>query len=531
MKNKNFILILILTLSLITELIISWQNIPTLLEKIVLDDAFYGISIARNIALGHEITYNGIDVTNGFQVLWVFSLVPIFLVIKDINLAVNVILTFASILNIFTAFIIFKFSKNLFNEKIAIVSTALYALNPLIIFQVLNGIDVTMYTFLVMLTLFYYYSIKDKLNKKNVILLGILIGLTTLGRMDAVFLLIAINLHILYKTRNKTGLKNSIVITLISILILSPWFLWSYLTFGTIVQSSGIAKYSMAHGIFPFFDLEPKSILDVSMISENLIRSFGSIFHQLGIIDFNINPITILLLLFTIIPLIYSLKIIRTLKVNITYALLLFSFYNFYLWGIQIRHFTPVIPTLMIIISYGLYSLTRKIGKSDIVFSIIVVVFLIILFFNGYQQWERGYYNWQGEMYKNCIWIKENTNPSDIIGSFNTGMQIYFTDRRVINLDGVLNFDAIEAIKNKSVIKYMKEKNVTYWVDIVFFNETVSENYKNGLKIDILKDNPWKDVLGEGKENLVLIDQKEEVYRHIRGFNMLVVFFKAKLLN
>jgi len=321
------------------------------------------------------------------------------------------------------------------------------------------------------------------------------------------------------------------LIVLIAILILSPWFLWSYLKFGTIVQSSGIAKYSMAHGIFPFFDIEPKSILDVSMISENLIRTFGSIFHQLGIIDFSINPLTILLLLLIVMPLIYSFKIIRTLKVNITYALLLFSFYNFYLWGIQIRHFTPVLPTLVIMISYGLYSLTRKIRRGDLIFSIIVVMLLVILFFNGYKQWESGYYNWQGEMYENSIWVKENTNPSDVIGSFNTGMQIYFTDRTVINLDGVLNFDAIEAIKNKSVIKYMKEKNVTYWVDIVFFNETVYENYKNGLKIDILKDNPWKDVLGEGKENLILIEQKEKVYRHIRGFDILVVFFKAKLLN
>ena len=458
-------------------------------------------------------------------------MVPIFLVIKDINLAVNVILTFASILNVLTAFLIFKFTKKLFDEKIAIVSTALYALNPLIIFQILDGIDVAMYTFLLMLTLFYYYLIKDKLNKKNVIMLGILSGLTVLGRMDAVFLLIAINLHILYKTRNKTGLKNSIITTLVAILIVSPWFLWSYLKFGTIVQSSGIAKYSMAHGIFPFFDIEPKSILDVSMISENLIRTFGSIFHQLGIIDFSINPLTILLLLLIVMPLIYSFKIIRTLKVNITYALLLFSFYNFYLWGIQIRHFTPVLPTLVIMISYGLYSLTRKIRRGDLIFSIIVVMLLVILFFNGYKQWESGYYNWQGEMYENSIWVKENTNPSDVIGSFNTGMQIYFTDRTVINLDGVLNFDAIEAIKNKSVIKYMKEKNVTYWVDIVFFNETVYENYKNGLKIDILKDNPWKDVLGEGKENLILIEQKEKVYRHIRGFDILVVFFKAKLLN
>ena len=39
-KTKTFVLALILSLSLIIELTISWQSIPTLLEKIVLDDAF-----------------------------------------------------------------------------------------------------------------------------------------------------------------------------------------------------------------------------------------------------------------------------------------------------------------------------------------------------------------------------------------------------------------------------------------------------------------------------------------------------------
>jgi len=534
LKKINFLLLVILIISLIIELLISLQDNGTLLKKILLDDAFYGISISKNIALGNGITYNGVDTTNGFQPLWIFAIVPIFLIIKDINLAVNAILIFASVLNVLTAFIIFKFSKHLFNEKIAIVSTALYALNPLIMFQMLSGIDTAIYIFFVMLTLFYYYLIKDNLNRKNTLILGILIGLSILGRMDAVFLLASIILAILIETKNKyMRLKNFIFIAFAAALILSPWFLWSYLTFKTITQSSAIAKYSMSHGIFPFFDLkEPKTLSEIiSMVTESLIRTVGSFLNQLGIVEYNITPITILLLIFILIPLIFSFKIVKKLKVNLTYAILLILFYSFYMWNVQIRYFTPVIPTVIIMISYGLYNLTRRFKRSDLILLILVVIFLFLMLFNGYRQWENGYYNWQEEMYENTIWIKENTNPSDVIGSFNSGIQLYFSERKVINLDGVLNFDAIEAIKNKSVIKYMKSRNVTYLVDIAFFNETVYNDYLKGRKIDILKENTWESVLGEGKESLVLIDQKEKVYKHLRGFNMLVVFFKAKLLN
>src|SRR5438105_15832144 len=40
------------------------------------DDAFYYFRIARNIALGHGSTYDGVNSTNGYQPLWLAVLVP-----------------------------------------------------------------------------------------------------------------------------------------------------------------------------------------------------------------------------------------------------------------------------------------------------------------------------------------------------------------------------------------------------------------------------------------------------------------------
>jgi hypothetical protein len=217
-------------------------------------------------------------------------------------------------------------------------------------------------------------------------------------------------------------------------------------------------------------------------------------------------------------------------NVYILFSVLLTLFYDLYLWGINIRYLTPVIPLLVILVSYGFYNLVIKIKKSDNLVTAIFVLFLLVLFNNGIKQWEQGYSSWQVEMYDDALWIKNNTNPNDIIGSFNSGAYMFFSDRRVINLDGVVNFDALEALRNKSVINYMKSKNVTIWVDNVYLNQTVINDYLNGREINILKENIWADFLGEGKDKLELINQREAIYKSLRGFNTLVVFFKVKVL-
>ena len=155
---------------------------------------------------------------------------------------------------------------------------------------------------------------------------------------------------------------------------------------------------------------------------------------------------------------------------------------------------------------------------------------MLVIIVNGVKQWDNGYFPWQKQIYQDALWLKQNTSPSESIGCFSAGIPIYFSERRVVNLDGVVNFGAILALRNHSVIDYMEKENITLWYDTVYFNKTVTQSYASGNKIDILDQNIWQDFLGDGKERLQLIDQKEEVYKHLLGFDMLIVFFKARVL-
>ena len=533
MRRANLLLAIIIIASLLIRLVISWQEMPVLVEKVLLDDSLYVVSIARNIALGNGVTYNGVDMTNGFQPLWGILLVPVFLITKSISLAINLVLSAASIIDTLSVVMLFLLARKLFNEKIGLMSAAFYGLNPFIMFQTLCGIEVVLFIFLALTTLYYYHSLKAKVKKTNMIILGILLGLTLLARLDGIFLALAIFIQMLWDRRKNLaqGFKEIAMVALFAGIMMAPWFLWNYASFGTIVQSSAIAKYNMGHGIFPFADLkQPQTLSETaSMIGENVVRTIGATVHQLGIVDFDISMITVALSLFLATTVIVSIKNVRKLRIYFMFSSMLVLFYVFYLWGVQIRYLTPVIPLFFMLISNGFYNLSMRIKKSDVLLAAFFVLLMVVLFSNGLRQWDQGYYSWQGEIYKDALWLRENTEPSDSIGVFSAGIPIYFSERRVVNLDGVVNFKAIEALENRDVIGYLKSENITLWYDSVYFNKTFTEEYLDGRSVDILKENIWVDFLGPEKENLEIIDQREGIYKHMRGFDMLVVFFKAKV--
>jgi len=530
MNKINFLLIAVIVISITIRLWISWLPVPVLLEKIMVDDTFYGLSISKNIAYGIGMSFDGNDPSNGFQPLWLFVIAPFFWLINDLNIVTNLILTFASIVDIFTIILVYKFTKELFDEKIALLSAAFFGLNPLIIFQTLSGLDVVLSTFFVILSLYIYLKVKNNLNLKNKLFLGLVLGLSILARMDNILLFAAISIYILLSNKSKVTIKNFILISLTAFLVVFPWLLWSFITFGSIMPSSGTARYSLNHGVGPFFDYNLKSSFD--LIIENVYRSFGIIFHLLGVVNFNLNSLYALIPLFLSIVLLFSFKRenMKKLGVFILYAIFLFIFYGFYFLGVQIRYFTPFIPAFLILLVLGLQSMSSKISKNKNIFYIISLALLAIIIINGAQQWNDGYFKWQTPLYQDALWLKENTKPYEVSGSFNTGILSFFSDRRVINLDGVVNSEVMDAIKNRSVVNYIKSKNVSFWVDVVHFNQTVYNGVKDGsLRINIPKDTYYEDYLGEGKEDLILIDQRYEFYKHLRGFDMVSFFFKMKV--
>jgi hypothetical protein len=63
-------------------------------------------------------------------------------------------------------------------------------------------------------------------------------------------------------------------------------------------------------------------------------------------------------------------------------------------------------------------------------------------------------------------WLGRNTDPDARIGSFNAGIIGYFSERTVINLDGVVNEGAYKARRDGRLLEYMCSKQIRYLVDV-----------------------------------------------------------------
>jgi hypothetical protein len=72
------IVVALVALIVCTTLAIVTRPLPALFDQPMEEDGYYIMAIARWIALGHGVTYDGQSLTNGFQPLWAFLCVPFF---------------------------------------------------------------------------------------------------------------------------------------------------------------------------------------------------------------------------------------------------------------------------------------------------------------------------------------------------------------------------------------------------------------------------------------------------------------------
>jgi hypothetical protein len=70
--------------------------------------------------------------------------------------------------------------------------------------------------------------------------------------------------------------------------------------------------------------------------------------------------------------------------------------------------------------------------------------------------------------YNVALWMEENSQPDTVFASWNAGQLSFFSNRTVINLDGVINsVDYYERVLvgSTSLAEYLGENNVAYIVD------------------------------------------------------------------
>lgn len=226
-------------------LVLPYDRVVNLFE----DDAFYYFGVARHIAIGDGSTFNSLDPTNGYHPLWLLLLVPIFAISDGRGAFVGVIIL-SGILYVLSGLLLRHLGSILQNPAIVSISAAplllVGAVGPTFWF---TGMETgLLLTTMLAVAVFFVRSdglAAAALSTKKVALLGALIALMVLARLDAVFPAAILMLVALWTWRQRPKaefFRLTLGLALPPAVTLAVYLAANLVIFGTWLPVSGQAK-------------------------------------------------------------------------------------------------------------------------------------------------------------------------------------------------------------------------------------------------------------------------------------------------
>ena len=81
----------------------------------------------------------------------------------------------------------------------------------------------------------------------------------------------------------------------------------------------------------------------------------------------------------------------------------------------------------------------------------------------------------------------QSAPPDAVVASFNSGLQAYYGERATVNLDGVVNWDAIKAMDERRLMAYARSRGATHLVDYqAYIFNTFYPFFEEGFQSQLL---------------------------------------------
>jgi len=135
------------------------------------------------------------------------------------------------------------------------------------------------------------------------------------------------------------------------------------------------------------------------------------------------------------------------------------------------RYAMPVIPIVLVLGVEGLLRVVKWnadrfcLRAASRVWSISSMLVLLIFMLKGASAFAQDVAIIESEMVETASWISENTGTGDLVAAHDIGAIGYFSDRRLIDLAGLISPEVIPILRNEQELAgYMNERGVDYLV-------------------------------------------------------------------
>jgi hypothetical protein len=479
------------------------DDVRHLLGRIV-DDASYYMTAARNLAAGRGLTFDGIHPTNGFHPLWLLMLAPVFLLHGPPEIMIRLVALLQTILLSLAYVVFWRTQSKLFSSRTAALTGILFVY--FVFLPCINGMESALLVLLI--AILYDYGLhlaETPPNWQRAALLGFILGCVILARLDMIF--IALCLFGWFSTRflpiesRSRAVAAVLVCSVAAAALIGPYLAFNYLKFGSVMPISGALKSS-----FPHIALGTNTLPRIAAVGRaNLVSAVLAIGWSLW-------------------------TVIRTFRNRSADPEFYATATTIFAWAIT-THFLYTMIFMKedtfgwYFVIYPLFGIVFVTGSLDRALNSSLIrtrpelypataVLLIVAVMVRDQMRDPYPQNggWHTPVYNAAVWAREHTPPEAIFAMSDCGHFGFFSLRRVINLDGLVNDrDFQSTLAEHRLNQYLRQNEVDFLVQhAVHGREDVIAGGYNSLSLSF----PSK--LFEGQGDRVRVREQSEVYRSTR---------------
>jgi len=482
----------------------------------LLDDAYYTLTVARHLAAGEGLTYGSLP-TNGFQPLYAFLMTPAMMLCGDHpEWCLRLALLLMACCSTGLLYVLMRLALHLAGARAAVMVGILSAANANLLSHGLSGLETPLHGLLFWLFVLLYLRHREGAGFAGQAGLGLLLALTAYARFDSVFLFVAVGVDLAWRYRKDfpTMLKRGLALFTPAILALAPWFIWSRSACGSFFQSSGafhrwrgllgqdlpesilgLVKFAAAKlaslGVkLPLEPLigyqEPMRLLSRALLGEERMRT-GFLVQML-----NERPAAAALLILVGLtaavavlwfgrkPLkrLAALQPLRFLLIGLAGAAL---FYPLYLLNYSMRHFYPYSMGMVLVWAAVLAGRSEDTEPDRKIFrGVIGAVLLIALALPGLRVWLKSA---DDTVPRDLLTtIERSVAPGAKIGYTDCGVFGWYLPRHtVMNLDGILNFEALRAMQTGDIGAFLEKHKVEYVLYLHNFKTDFADQWQRDI--------------------------------------------------
>jgi arabinofuranosyltransferase len=469
-RTKSIIIIVLIILSIaLPYYYVSYAYSVNHENGFPLDDPWIHLTFARNLVEYGSFSYykNEIVTAGSTSPLYTLILAAGFLVTKNEMILSYVlgILFFA-----ISAFVFYKLSELLFAKEIwlAITASLVFVLDRWMNFISVTGMETTLFI-LLLIAAFYYYR------KRNAVLTGLMLGLLFWTRPDAVAFIGAIIadyiLFLYFKTKSpKENVlepftkKDLVKAGIIFVALLAAYFAMNLYLSGSLLPNTYEAKLTY---------YAPEFRSRTEFLKGEVWDYFTRYYYALLIVPF---IIAVLKIAGDTIKLRYNTFL---LPVIFIFALIFIYWYKLPYAHRFGRYLMPIIPFYIMTFAYGarvffklLYGYFKEknfVNALNYIFFAAVVIYSASSYYDTKDLYAEQTHHIAIRQVATAKWLKNNTPEGSIIATHDVGAIGYYSERKIVDVAGLINPEFIKKLNSKDFANFMTEQMVKEHVDYLAF--------------------------------------------------------------